>query len=171
MASVINVKASFRILESHKLLEDSDQYLFYYASHLQILKAGAYTYSIMGRDHRFVNITGCSSIEKLYDGIELFKCVSQIKLIDDVKINSISFVFKVQISDNTLSLITSNPCSVFNIKRFPKFSGICFKHINSKIAGNFFSRSGKFLEMGAKDQSEIYRFITDLEKIGFVLIS
>ena len=80
-------------------------------------------------------------------------------------------MFKVQISDNTLSLITSNPCSVFNIKRFPQFTGICFKHINSKIAGNFFSRSGKFLGMGAKNQSEIYRFITDLEKIGFVLIS
>ena len=130
MASVINVKASFRILESHELLEDTDQYLFYYAGHLQILKAGAYKYSIMGRDHRFVNITGW-----------------------------------------TLSIVTSNPCTVFNIKRFPKFSGICFKHINSKIAGNFFSRSGKFLGMGAKDQSEIYRFITDLEKIGFVLIS
>ena len=64
MATVINVKASFRILESHELVEDTDQYLFYYAGHLQILKTGAYTYSIMGRDHRFLNITGCPSIEK-----------------------------------------------------------------------------------------------------------
>ena len=97
--------------------------------------------------------------------------MSQVKLIDSIQINSISFIFKVQINENTLSIVTSKPCSIFNTKRFPKFSGICFKHINSKIAGNFFSRSGKFLEMGAKDQSEIYRFITDLEKIGFVLIS
>ena len=118
-----------------------------------------------------MNITGCPSIEKLDDGIELFKQMSQVKLIDSITINSISFIFKVQINDNTLSIVTSNPCSVFNIKRFPKFSGICFKRINSKIAGNFFSRSGKFLGMGAKDQSEIYSFIADLERIGFVLIS
>ena len=116
----------------------------------------------MGRDHRFVNIKGCSSVEKLDDGIELFKQMSQVKLIDSITINSISFMFKVQINDNILSTITSTPCSVFNIKRFPKFSGICFKHINSKIAGNFFSRTGKFLGMGAKDQSEIYSFIRDL---------
>ena len=94
--------------------------------------------------------------------------MSQVKLIESIQINIISFLFKVQINDNILSAITSTPCSVFNIKRFPKFSGICFKHVNSKIAGNFFSRSGKFLGMGAKDQSEIYRFITDLERIGFV---
>ena len=97
--------------------------------------------------------------------------MSHVKLIDNININSISFLFKVQVNDNILSTITSTPCSIFNIKRFPKFSGICFKHVNSKIVGNFFSRSGKFLGMGAKVQSEIYRFITDLEKIGFVLIS
>ena len=62
MATIINVKASFKLLESHELVEDTDRYLFYYAGHLQVLKTGAYTYSIMGKDNRFVNITGCPSI-------------------------------------------------------------------------------------------------------------
>ena len=92
MATVIN---GISLLESHELVEDTNRYLFYYTGHLQVLKTGAYTYSIMGKDNRFVNITGCPSIEKLDDGIELSKQMSHVKLIDNIKINSISFLFKV----------------------------------------------------------------------------
>ena len=144
MPSVINIKATFQLLESHKLDEDSDRYLFYSAGHLQVLKTGAYTISIMGKDNQYVIVTGCPAIEKLDEGIELFKQMSHVKLINNIKINSMSFVFKVQISDNILTSIISSHSRVFNIKRFPKFCGICFKHIKSRIAGNLFSRSGKF---------------------------
>ena len=120
MPSIINVKASFQLLESNKLDKDSVRYLFYSAGHLQVLKTGSYTYSIMGRDNRYVNVTGCPAIERLAEGIELFKQMSHVKLINNIKINSISFLFKAQISDNILTSITSSPSRVFNIKRFPK---------------------------------------------------
>ena len=45
---------------------------------------GAYTYSIMGKDNRFVNIMGCPSIDKLNDGVKLFKQMSQVKLIESI---------------------------------------------------------------------------------------
>ena len=63
MAIVINIKASFKLLESHKLHEDSDQYLFYSAGHLQVLKTGAYTYFIMGEKNRYVNVTAVQKLK------------------------------------------------------------------------------------------------------------
>ena len=106
MASVINIKASLQVLESHKLDEDSDQYLFYSTGHLQVLKTGAYTYFVMRKNNRYMNVTGCPQIEKLDEGIELCKQMFHVKLINNIKIKSISFLFKVQITNNILTSIT-----------------------------------------------------------------
>ena len=75
------------------------------------------------------------------------------------------------INSSKLLHIKSTPSNIFNVKIFPRFSGICFKHKKLKIAGNFFPKSNKFISMGAKNKDEINNYIRDLELIGFILIN
>ena len=67
--------------------------------------------------------------------------------------------------------IKSSQFNVFNIKTFPRFSGISFKHKKLRIAGNYFLQSEKLVCMGAKLINEINEYIKDLEEIGFRLIN
>ena len=60
-----------------------------------------------------------------------------------------------------------NTIYIFNVKTFPRFTGICFKHKKLRIAGNFFPQSKKFVCMGAKSPNDMYQFVVDLKKIGF----
>ena len=168
---VLNVKASFEVRENHTLEENTGEYLFYCAGFVRILKFGEYTFSLMGFKQRYINITGCKSIENIYDAIELFKEKSGIISIQNVKINSISFKFCMRIDQSKLLFIKSSKSCIFNIKTFPRFSGICFKHKKLRIAGNFFVQSQKFVCMGAKSLDEINKYINDLQEIGFILIN
>lgn len=167
---VLNVKSSFEILENHKLSEDSCEYLFYFAGTVKILKVGEFTFSIMGGQERFINITGCNSLENVDVAVDLFKKISKINMTKNLKINSISFKLCLAIEDFKLSHIKSTQCNIFNIKTFPRFTGICFKHKKLRIAGNFFPQSRKFVCMGAKSSNEMYQFVIDLKKIGFTVV-
>ena len=75
------------------------------------------------------------------------------------------------IDSSKLLYIKSTPSDIFNVKIFPRFSGICFKHKKLKIAGIFSPKSNKFISMGAKNKDEINNYIADLELIGFILIN
>ena len=168
---IVNVKASFTINQNHSLEENSESYLFYSARFVNILKCGDFTYSVMGKNNRYLNVTGCSSLERINEVVELFKEKSLISLIQNLKINSISFKFKMYIDSSKLLYIKSTPSDIFNVKIFPRFSGICFKHKKLKIAGNFFPNSKKNIGMGAKNKDEINNYIRDLKLIGFILIN
>ena len=165
--NILNVKSSFEILENHNLAENSSEYLFYFAGTVKILKAGQYTFSIMGRQERFINITGCESIENVAMAVDLFKKISKINITKNLKINSISFKLCLAIEDFKLTYIKSTQCDIFNVKTFPRFTGICFKHKKLRIAGNFFPQSKKFVCMGAKSPNDMHQFIVDLKKIGY----
>ena len=164
---VLNVKSSFEILENHNLSENSCEYLFYSAGTVKILKAGQFTFTIMGVQNRFINITGCSSIENVDLAVGLFKKTSKINTTKNLKINSISFKLFLGIDDFKLSYIKSTRCNIFDIKTFPRFTGVCFKHKKLRIAGNFFPQSKKFVCMGAKSSDDMNVFVNDLKKIGF----
>ena len=168
--NVLNVKSSFEILENHNLSENSCEYLFYFAGTVKILKAGQFTFSIMGSQERFINITGCNSLENVAVAVDLFKKTSNINMTKNLKINSISFKLRLAIEDFKLTYIKSTQCDIFNIKTFPRFTGICFKHKKLRIAGNFFPQSRKFVCMGAKSLNDMYQFVIDLKKIGFTVV-
>ena len=168
---ILNVKASFKIEEDHKLDENNGDYLFYSAGFVKILKCDEFTFSVMGSDERYINITGCKSLKNIDKAIELFKKKSRVNSTLDVKINSISFKICMTIESLKLSHLISSQSNVFNVKTFPRFSGICFKHKKLHIAGNFFLKSKKIVCMGAKSLIEISEYIRDLKEIGFTLIN
>jgi TATA-box binding protein (TBP) (component of TFIID and TFIIIB) len=168
---ILNVKASFKIQEDHKLDENNADYLFYSAGFVKILKCGEFTFSVMGSNERYINITGCKSLTNIDKAVELFKKKSKVNLIQNVKINSISFKFCMTIDSLKISHIKSSQSHIFNVKTFPRFSGVCFKHKKLRIAGNFFLQSEKFVCMGAKSLNEINEYIRDLQEIGFTLIN
>jgi hypothetical protein len=69
---VLNVKSSFEISENHQLSEDSCEYLYYHAGSVKILKSGEFTFSIMGCRERFVNVTGCKSLENVVVAVKKY---------------------------------------------------------------------------------------------------
>ena len=164
---VLNVKSSFEISENHQLSEDSCEYLYYHAGSVKILKSGEFTFSIMGCRERFVNVTGCKLLENVVVAVNHFKKISKINITQNLKINSISFKLCLDIEEIKLIHIKATHCNIFNIKTFPRFTGICFKHKKLRIAGNFFPQSKKIVCMGAKSLDEMYMFVKDLKKIGF----
>ena len=168
--NVLNVKSSFEILENHQLSEDSSEYLYYHAGSVKILKSGEFTFSIMGSRERFVNVTGCKSLENVVAAVNHFKKISKTNITQNLKINSISFKLCLDIEEIKLSHIKATHCDIFNIKTFPRFTGICFKHKKLRIAGNFFPQSKKIVCMGAKSLDEMYMFVKDLKKIGFTTV-
>ena len=116
----------------------------------------------MGKQSNYINLTGCRSIENISDGINLFKDVSHVNQILNLKINSITFTLHINISN--ISDITENkiPVKHFAVKRFPKFSGICFKHLKTRISGNYFHSSKTIVCMGGKNKADINKFTRDL---------
>ena len=168
--NILNVKSSFEILENHNLSEDNCEYLYYHAGSVKILKSGEFTFSIMGSLERFVNVTGCNSLENVDAAVNHFKKLSKINKTQNLKINSISFKLCVDIEEINLLRIKSSHCNIFNVKTYPRFTGICFKHKKLRIAGNFFHQSKKIICMGAKSWDEMYIFVKDLKKIGFTII-
>ena len=135
--NILNVKSSFEILENHNLSEDSCEYLYYHAGSVKILKSGEFTFSIMGCLERFVNVTGCKSLENVDTAINQFKKISKINKTQNLKINSISFKLCVDIEEINLLHIKSSHCNIFNVKTYPRFTGICFKHKNYELRGIF----------------------------------
>ena len=125
----------------------------------------------MGAQNRYINITGCNSLESVNKAVDLFKRVSKVSLIQNLKINSISFKLRVSIDELRLSHLKATHCDIFGIKTFPRFTGICFKHKKLRIAGNFFRQSEKIVCMGAKSVNEIFEYTKDLIKIGFIVIN
>ena len=83
---IVNVKASFTIDQNHSLEENSESYLFYSAGFVNILKCGDFTYSVMGKNNRYVNLTGCASLERINEAVELFNEKSLVSLIENLKI-------------------------------------------------------------------------------------
>ena len=168
--NILNVKSSFEILENHNLSEDNCEYLYYHAGSVKILKSGEFTFSIMGCLERFLNVTECNSLENVDVAVNHFKKLSKINKTQNLKINSISFKLCVDIEEINLLRIKSSYCNIFNVKTYPRFTGICFKHKKLRIAGNFFHQSKKIICMGAKSWNEMYIFVKDLKKIGFTII-
>ena len=83
----LNVKASLKIGEDHRLDENNGGYLFYSAGFVKILKCGEFSFSVMGSDERYINITGCKSLKNIDKAVELFKKKSRVNSTLDVKKN------------------------------------------------------------------------------------
>jgi hypothetical protein len=162
------VKSAFTIISSPTLNTDSSRYLFYSAGSVTILKLGEFTFSLMGRKQCFINLTGCSSMSKIGDAVSMFKDASKIGKISNLKINSITFTMKIGVEDSHFKMLRNIKPRHFTVKKFPKFSAICFKHEKMKISGNYFHKSRLMVCMGAHSVSDIYHFTTDLKLIGFI---
>ena len=104
---ILNVKASFKIEEDHRLDENNGDYLFYSAGFVKILKCDEFTFSVMGSDERYINITGCKSLKNIDKAVELFKNKSKVNSTQNVEINSISFQFSMAIEPTKLLDIKS----------------------------------------------------------------
>lgn len=161
------MKSSFRTILTPYLDQDSSEYLYYSAGSVMILKNGEFTYSLMGKKKNFVNLTGCCSISKIGDAISLFKTQTKIETISNFKINTITFTLKIGLEEKLFFLLDSKPPELFSVKRFPKFTAICFKHKKTSISANYFHKSCSMVGMGAQNICEIYQFVIDLKSTGF----
>jgi hypothetical protein len=110
---ILNVKASFKIEEDHKLDENNADYLFYSAGFVKILNCGEFTFSVMGSNERYINITGCKSLTNIDKAVELFKKKSKVNSIQNVKINSISFKLCMTVDSLKISHIKSSQSQYF----------------------------------------------------------
>ena len=112
-------------------------------------------------------MTGISNFNEISQGLTLFKSTCGIKQIHDFKINSITFKVKLGITQDKFREILEAKLDKFNVKTFPKFTGVCFKHKKMRVAGNFFQKSGTMIVMGCKSLDDISNFMTAIITIGF----
>ena len=134
--SILNIKCSFKIADGLKLDADSTDYLYYSAGSVDILKITTFTFSIMGKNRRFGNMTGVPNFKNINHGLSLFKSTCNIIKNFDFKINSISFKVRLIVSQDKFSDFFKKKPALFNVKCFPKFSGVCFKHEKIRVSGN-----------------------------------
>jgi hypothetical protein len=98
----------------------------------------------------------------------MFKHTSKIGEVSNLKINSITFTMKIGVEDCHFNMLRNIKPRHFTVKKFPKFSAICFKHDRMRMSGNYFHKSRLMVCMGAHSVSDIYHFTTDLKLIGFI---
>ena len=147
------MKSAFTIPTTPTFSTDSSKYLFYsMASSLTILKVGGFTFSLMGKKQRFINLTGCRTLSKIGDAVSMFKHTSKIEEVSNFKINSISFTMKIGVEDCQFNMLKNVKPRHFTVKKFPKFSAICFKHEEMRMSGNYFHKSRKVVCMGARSE-------------------
>ena len=115
----------------------------------------------------FINMTGISNFNEINQGLILFKSTCGIKQIHDFKVNSITFKVKLGITQEKFREILEVKLDIFNVKTFPKFTGVCFKHKKMRVAGNFFQKSGIMIVMGCKSLDDISNFMNAIVTIGF----
>ena len=106
-----------------------------------ILKLGEFTFSLMGRKQHFVNLTGCPTLSKIGEAVSMFKNTSKIGKISNLKINSITFTMKISVEDKHFESLRNTKPAHFTVKKFPKFSAVCFKHEKMEVSRNYFHKS------------------------------
>ena len=89
-----------------------------------------------------------------------------IKQIHDFKVNSITFKVKLGITQEKFQKFLEVKLDIFNVKTFPKFTGVCFKHKKIRVAGNFFQKSGIMIVMGCKSLDDISNIMKAIVTIG-----
>ena len=124
----------------------------------------------MGKNRRFINMTGVPNFSNINHGLSLFKSTCNVGKIFDFQINSISFKVRLMVSQDKFNDFLKKKPGLFNVKCFPKFSGVCFKHEKIRVSGNYFRKSNLMVVMGCKSIGDIANFISDVEAIGFIRI-
>jgi hypothetical protein len=84
-----------------------------------------------------------------------FQCLRTPQKIEEVsnfKINSISFTMKIGVEDCQFNMLKNVKPRHFTVKKFPKFTAICFKHEEMRMSGNYFHKSRKVVCMGARSE-------------------
>jgi hypothetical protein len=163
------VKSAFTITTTPTLITNSSKYRFYSATNsLTILKLGGFTFSLMGKKQQFVNLTGCRTLSKIGDAVSIFKHTLKIEKVSNFKINSISFTSTIGVEDYQFNMLKNVKPRHFTVKKFPRFSAICFKHEDLRMSANYFHKSRIIVCMGGRSTGDIHRYITDLKSIGFI---
>ena len=115
-------------------------------------------------------MTGVPNFNNINHRLSLFKSTCNIIKKFYFQINSISFKVRLIVSQDKFSDFLKKKPALFNVKCFPKLSGVCFKHKKIRVSGNYFRKSNLMIVMGCKSISDIANFIIDVEAIGFIRI-
>ena len=116
------IKVSFRVTEDMSFL-DSTQYLLYETKYREILKCGKFTYTFMA-NRTFINLTGCKSLVDILTGIKLFKYLTNVSSIMNLKVDTMNAVYR------PLHKIIEPPSHSFWKSVKPRFPGVVYKNKN-----------------------------------------
>jgi hypothetical protein len=66
---------------------------------------------------------------------------------------------KIVVEDYQFNMLKNVKPRHFTVKKFPKFSPICFKHEEMRMCGNYFHKSRKVVCMDGRSVGDIHRMI------------
>lgn len=121
------IKVSFRVTEDMSFI-DTTQYLLYETKYREILKCGKFTYTFMA-NRTFINLTGCKSLVDILTGIKLFKYLTNVSSIMNLKVDTMNAVYR------PLHKIIEPPSHSFWKSVKPRFPGVVYKNKNLKRLG------------------------------------
>lgn len=165
---ISNIKLSFTVSSRIHLDENSGEYLFYTIKHYKILKLRAFTFTFMGREGKFINLTGVRyisyqyfsplsynisfrSLQDIKDALKCFKKTCEIDCIYKLKIDTMACVIKRKVQ------LRNFPENIFMRKYHKRFPATTIKHASSKISANIFPSC--IVLMGLKCLSQANLFI------------
>ena len=148
------------------LSELSDEYLYYGAGSIQVLKMDRFTYCLMGCTKSFVNLTGCKTFEEVIRGAELFYQISSCSNIINLKIDSITFTYKLKIPLHNFIDLINNRFGTLKVKTYPRFSGVNIKCNRYGWSCNYFKSTCKIVGMGCRNISQVNQVINSLSIVA-----
>ena len=125
-----------------------------------------FTYCLMGGTKSFVNLTGCKTFGEVIKGVEMFHQVSLCSNIIDLKIDSITFTYKLKILLHNLKDLMNNRFGTLKVKTYPRFSGINIKCTRYGWSCNYFKSTCKIVGMGCRDISQVNQVINSLSIVA-----
>lgn len=167
MFEIINIKFSCRLTQGLDFnhIEEKFPYLSHQAGHGRVvIRCESFTFCMMGRQNRFLNVTGLKCFGDVMASINCFEnCFKTTKiLLESVKFDSICAIYSAP--SKMLSAILSSKDTQFWIKRYPNI----LSRINIKpkqpigqskgMSANIF-KSGKAIIFGSSNLTDIWTFI------------
>ena len=168
MFEIINIKFSCRLTQGLDFnhIEEKFPYLSHQAGHGRVvIRCESFTFCMMGRQNRFLNITGLKCFGDVMASINCFEnsFESTKILLESVKFDSICAIYSA--SPKILTAILSSKESQFWIKKYPNI----LSRINIKpkqpiggskgMSANIF-KSGKAIIFGSSNLTDIWVFIS-----------
>ena len=170
---IINIKFSCFLTHGLeiKLIEEKFPYLSDHVGHGRLIfRHDNFTFCIMGRENKFLNITGLKCFKDVFTSIQCFEScfvLSKI-LLHTIKFDSICAIFSS--SPKILTVLLSPKENKFWIKRYPNIlSRINIKPrqaigLSKGMSANIFI-SGKCLIFGARNLADLQAFISLIKSV------